>query len=108
LETLKRLSVKSFYDQLSLQNFTEILEDIPLLYKNDKLLDTVSNFLAANAFKLGYKHKEDLAKFIEKYTEYSNDVLLYWIKNPKSDEVDSTQELNESDLSISTTIHSGK
>jgi hypothetical protein len=104
LETLKRLSVKSFSDQLSLQNFTEILEDIPSLYKNDDLLDTVSNFLAANAAELRDEHMEDLAKFIEKYTEYSNDVLLNWIEKPIDDDLDSTQELNESD--ISTTIMS--
>jgi hypothetical protein len=72
------VSVKSFYDQLSLKNLTEILEDIPLLYTNDKLLYSVSHFLATDAAELRGNYKEDLAKFIQKYTEYSNEVLLNW------------------------------
>jgi hypothetical protein len=78
-------------------NFTELLEDIPLLYKNAQLTKIVGILLAA------YVHccrdEEKLEKFITKYLDFSLEILLGWIKN--CDSKDDTSDDSDSDLSDS-------
>jgi hypothetical protein len=78
---LKVISCESIADVISYENFTDILEDIPFIYKNHRLIKAVSLVLA-NYITDGY-NEQVLKRFIAKYSEFSYTILIGWIKNFK-------------------------
>jgi hypothetical protein len=75
LETLKEVCITAIKNQISLDNFIEICGDIPFFHKNDDLKEVVAKFLDKNNYSLK-KDEDNFEKFIEKYTEYANEILL--------------------------------